>query len=153
MTHAQKARELFLSGANCAQSILGAFADVIPLPPELALRISAPFGGGLARQRSLCGAVSGISMVLGLLYASTQIESPEAKAGIYAREQALCKPFLEKFGHLECRALLASRLAVISTTPVPDARTKEYYQKRPCLALIEAAAEILDDYISTHPIP
>ena len=32
-------------------------------------------------------------------------------------------------------------------TPVPEARTKEYYKKRPCAEIIGDAAEILEQFI------
>lgn len=42
------ASELFASGFNCAQSVVAAFADLYGVDRDLALRMAAPFGGGLA---------------------------------------------------------------------------------------------------------
>lgn len=66
MTRAQKAEELFFEGYTCAQSVVLAFADVTGVDAAVLERISAPFGGGMGRLREVCGAVSGMAMLLGL---------------------------------------------------------------------------------------
>ena len=71
MDHGMKAAELFLSGSNCAQAIVGAFCDVTGLEPEFAAKFSCSCGGGMGRLREVCGAVSGMFMVAGLLYGYT----------------------------------------------------------------------------------
>ena len=44
-------------GANCAQSLLAAFADVLGIAEEQALRVGAGLGGGV-RSGNICGAVN-----------------------------------------------------------------------------------------------
>lgn len=153
MNHAQKARELFLKGANCSQAVFAAFSDVTGMTESEACRLAAAFGGGFARQREVCGAVSGMTLVLGALYGYDDIVDQRKKAEIYAKEQALCNRFREKYGTIICRELLQNRVAGIGTTPVPDARTEEYYKTRPCLATIETAAELMDAFIRENPPP
>ena len=153
MNHAQKARELFLKGANCSQAVFAAFSDVTGMTESEACRLAAAFGGGFARQREVCGAVSGMTLVLGALYGYDDIVDQHKKAEIYAKEQALCNRFREKYGTIICRELLQNRVAGIGTTPVPDARTEEYYKTRPCLATIETAAELMDAFIRENPPP
>ena len=131
MNHAQKARELFLKGANCSQAVFAAFSDVTGMTESEACRLAAAFGGGFARQREVCGAVSGMTLVLGALYGYDDIADQRKKAEIYAKEQALCNRFREKYGTIICRELLQNRVAKIGTTPVPDARTEAYYKTRP----------------------
>jgi hypothetical protein len=58
--------ELFKSGYNCAQAVVGAFADLYGVPQDVALRMSASFGGGMGRMRLTCGAASGMFMLAGL---------------------------------------------------------------------------------------
>ena len=55
--------ELFKSGYNCAQAVVGAFADLYDIPTDVALRMSASFGGGMGRMRLTCGAASGMFML------------------------------------------------------------------------------------------
>ena len=66
--HAKKARELFEQGYNCAQSVFAAFCDETNMDFETAIKLAAPFGGGIGRLREVCGAVSGMTMVLGMKY-------------------------------------------------------------------------------------
>ena len=68
MTRTERAVEYFMNGANCAQAVAAAFADLMGMDEKTVLRMTAPFGGGLARQREVCGAVSGMCMALGVLY-------------------------------------------------------------------------------------
>lgn len=66
--HEQTACSLFRQGYNCAQAVVGAFCDEIGMTQSAALRLASAFGGGMGRMREVCGAVSGMYMVLGILY-------------------------------------------------------------------------------------
>ncbi|MBO7635180.1 MAG: C_GCAxxG_C_C family protein, partial [Paludibacteraceae bacterium] len=66
-----KAVELFKSGYNCSQSVVGAFADEFGLTEEQALKVSASFGGGIGRMRETCGAACGMFLLAGLKYGTT----------------------------------------------------------------------------------
>ena len=145
MTRKEKAIELFMNGANCAQAVLVAFADLCGLDEKTAYRLSAPFGGGFGRQREVCGAVSGMCMVLGFLYGYDDLTDLPAKAEHYRVVQALCGAFKERFGSIVCRELLAG----VQTTKGgdPEQRTPEYYAKRPCPQLVALAADVLDEFL------
>ncbi len=60
------ARQLHRSGCNCCQAVVMAYADRLPIDPENAKKVAAPFGRGLAGCREVCGCVSGMAMVCGL---------------------------------------------------------------------------------------
>ena len=62
----QQAVENFMAGYGCCQSVVAAFADLYGLDEIMAKRIAAGFGGGVGRLRMMCGAVSGIVMLVGL---------------------------------------------------------------------------------------
>lgn len=150
MTHRILAEQNFENGYNCAQAVLLAFSDLTGLDEKTALSISSSFGGGMGRLREVCGAVSGMFMVAGLLYGSNTTVTQEEKAAHYERLQAFAVQFREKNGSYLCRELLAGVQTTIGT--VPEARTAEYYKKRPCKLLCGDAAEILDRYITENPI-
>lgn len=150
MTRGEKAEALFLEGYNCAQAVLIAFEDLLPYNrKELAL-LGASFGGGMARLREVCGSVSGMFMVAGLLYGYDDPKAKEEKADHYARIQKLAADFTAENGSIVCRELLG--LTEKKQEPIPEARTAEYYKKRPCKELIGMAAEIMDNYIKEYPI-
>ena len=60
MTKSEKAKELFLEGYNCAQSLTGAYASEMGLDFSAAVKLASSFGGGMGRMREVCGAVSGM---------------------------------------------------------------------------------------------
>ncbi len=147
MSHSETARKLFLEGYNCSQSVLCAFDDVTGLDRETSAKLASSFGGGMGRMREVCGCVSGALMVLGLVKGYDRIDIPELKKDHYALVQEFAKRFRELNGSIICRELLAG----VATTPggEPEARTEEYYKKRPCPDLVACAAELLDEFIGS----
>ena len=147
--HATKAAQLFLSGCNCSQAVVVAFCDVTGMTPDYAARLSSSFGGGMGRMREVCGAVSGMLMVLGLLYGYTDPgEEDCVKREHYKAVQALAAQFREDTGSIICREILKNPAA----DPNPSPRTAEYYQKRPCARMVMTAARLLDAFIAEHPL-
>ena len=67
MNHAERARENFLKGYNCAQSVAIAFAAEMGKSEEEVARLASSFGGGMGKLREVCGAVSGALLVYGAL--------------------------------------------------------------------------------------
>lgn len=141
----KKAMELFLSGYNCSQAIVCAFADKTGLDDTLALKISSSFGGGMGRLREVCGAVSGMFMVLGILYGYDDLKDQSRKARHYDRIQELARRFEEENGSIICRELLG--LTEKRSVPEPELRTASYYQNRPCPEKVGSAARILAEYL------
>ena len=150
MTRREIAMENFLKGYNCSQSIVLAFKDMLPIDEELLSKMASSFGGGMGRLREVCGSVSGMFMVAGFLYGYDGPETGQVKADHYARIQELARRFEEKHGSIVCREMLG--LSVRHDVPTPEARTKEYYKKRPCAEIIGDAAEILEQYINENPV-
>lgn len=138
-----RAEELFKEGYNCAQAVLGAFAEELGLPFETAMRLSSSFGGGMGRMREVCGACSGMFMAAGLLYGYDTPETNEPKAELYERIRTLADRFREENGSIICRELLGGTATVGGT---PEARTPAYYQKRPCVEYVRSAAAILQRF-------
>ena len=149
MSRAERAGALFREGYNCAQAVVLAFADLIGMDRTQALRISAPFGGGIARQREVCGAVSGMCIVAGALFGYDDPTDREAKRAHYALVQELCARFRASNGTIICGERLAIKSADLKT-PDPTPRTAAYYRTRPCEAMVVSAAEILEDYIQSR---
>ncbi len=148
---AQRAVELFKQGFNCSQAVFASCADLYGVNDEqLALRLSASFGGGMGRMRLVCGAASGMFMLAGLHNGSSTPHDNEGKMANYAFVQQLAGEFKGKYGSLICAELLG--LAPKGTTmeylpaealrPKPADRTPEYYEKRPCPEMIAEAVRI-----------
>lgn len=143
--HSEYAKELFKKGYNCAQSVFCAYCDETRLDFETSLKVSSSFGGGMGRLREVCGAVSGMFMVVGMMYGYSDPSDGTAKAEHYKLIQSLAMKFKEKNCSIVCRELLGLQEGKDSFAP--ERRTEGYYQKRPCAELVEHAAEILDTYI------
>lgn len=139
--------ELFKSGYNCAQAVVGAFADLYSVPQDVALRMSASFGGGMGRMRLTCGAASGMFLLAGLENGCATTESPQKRAENYALVQELAAEFKEENGSLTCAELLGLRTGK-TESPTPNARTQEYYKNRPCAMMVESACRIFAKKIS-----
>ena len=145
MTKGEKAKELFLNGHNCAQAVLCAYANELGLSEQQAIAMSACFGGGLGRQREVCGAVSGMCMVFSLKHAPKDPKDHVAKAAFYTHIQELCKRFKQENGSIICRELLG--LSAGPSSPTPEPRTAQYYAHRACADKVKSAADILEKYL------
>ncbi len=140
------AMDNFLKGYNCTQSLILAFEDLLPdANKKEIICMASGFGGGMGRLREVCGTVSGMFLVAGLLYGYDGPETGAKKTELYTKIQELAHRFEEKNGSIVCRELLG--LSTKEEPPIPEKRTKEYYKKRPCKELVGMAAEILEDFI------
>ena len=148
MDHSTYAAELFLEGYNCAQAVAVAFCDVTGLDEKFTARLASSFGGGMGRMREVCGAVSGMLMVAGLLYGYDDPKADAAKKELYQLVQEWAGQFRAEVGSILCRELLDNP----PSDPNPSPRTAEYYAKRPCARMVFTAAKILDEYIAEHPV-
>lgn len=143
MTKGEKAKELFMSGCNCSQAVAAAFSEETGLDEELIKRLTMGFGGGISRLREVCGAVSGMTFVISAIY-------NEDRASVYARVQQVAAKFREQHGSVVCRELLGLHTKG-ADSPVPEKRTAQYYQKRPCPEIVASAADILEEYLINNP--
>ncbi len=141
-TRVDTALELFAEGYNCAQAVFAAFADKYGIDRDTALKLSSSFGGGMGRMREVCGAASGMFMVIGLETGATDGDDKDTKAANYKKVRELAEKFKEQTGSLICRELLGLDKNA-AETHVPEARTPAYYEKRPCADMVRIAAELL----------
>lgn len=147
---AEKAKQLFLSGANCTQAVLGAFEEECKLDHDTAMRLASGFGGGFARMREVCGTVSGMFLVLNILYGYSDLDDKALKDAHYARLRRAADAFKAETGSIVCRVLLG--LAQNENDgPVSTPRTAAFYKKRPCAELCALAASIVAKEIEEHP--
>lgn len=144
----EQAGTLFKEGYNCSQSVFAAYADLFGMDRKTALKVSASFGGGIGRMREVCGAANGMFLVAGMLTGATEGKDQTAKKNNYEVVQRLAAEFKkENGGTYICRELLGldkEGKKVVPGDTTPEARTEEYYRKRPCLRTIQGAAAIVE---------
>ena len=143
---AARAEALFREGYNCAQSVVLAYVQEMGLEMQTAARLSSGFGGGVGGLRGVCGAVSGMAMVYGMLRGYDRPEEKEGKKAEYAAIQRMAGRFREAETAIDCRPLLER--AGIDPSNMPGERDPEYYAKRPCPRLVREAAAILADELN-----
>lgn len=141
MDRRERAEELFKSGYNCAQAVIGAFCDDLGLDFDTTMKLSEGFGGGIGRMRLTCGAVSGMVMVAGMMLSRGEKEG-DTRMEVYGKVQELAEKFKEMNGSIVCAELLGENT---NTNPKPDARTDAYYKKRPCVELVKDAVKIVEE--------
>lgn len=138
---------LFKEGYNCSQAVVAAFADMYGFTREQALKMSSSFGGGIGRMRKTCGAACGLFMLAGLETGCSEGRNREGKEANYKLVQELATEFAKRNGSITCAELLG--LEKNAPTPAtPEARTTEYYKKRPCVQIVEESARIWAEYLN-----
>jgi C_GCAxxG_C_C family probable redox protein len=93
----------FSQNFNCSQSVFVSFAHQLGLDESQALKLSSPFGGGVARRGQTCGAVTGALMALGLARGA---DTPAGKEDAYRLGQEFLQRFESKHATILCRELL-----------------------------------------------
>jgi len=97
--------------SNCAQSVFRVFANDLGLDEDLALSVSQAFGGGMGHTGSVCGAVTGAYLALGLAN-KTSKDNPRQNID---KTYALMAEFNQKFkalhGSTNCTQLLGYDLS------------------------------------------
>ncbi|MDE6875790.1 MAG: C-GCAxxG-C-C family protein [Lachnospiraceae bacterium] len=153
-SRAERAGELFMEGCNCSQAVFVTYADLYGFDQATAMRIAASFGAGMGRMREVCGAVSGMFLVAGMETGATEGRDQEGKRRNYEAVQHLAACFKEEYGSIICRELLGLDKKQLTKEEreqmlgaAPQARTAEYYKKRPCKEQIVRAAKILEETI------
>jgi C_GCAxxG_C_C family probable redox protein len=131
------AAHFFDQGYSCSQAVLAAFAGVFELPIDQALRLAAPFGGGISHTGQMCGAVSGALMALGLRYGATSGDDKVTKERMYRIAQAFQQQFTTRFGSVTCPGLLG--VDISTPAGLAQARQQNIF-KSICPGLVRAAA-------------
>lgn len=148
-----KAKRLFKEGGyNCCQAVVLAYNDLFDLDDTLAASLSSGFGGGMGRMREVCGSVSGMVILAGLLYPAADPTDKSSRTGNYALVQELGGKFREINGSIVCKELLGlvpmgSGSSAPAEPPTPSDRTADYYKKRPCEELVGISARIIGEKI------
>lgn len=166
-----KAIAFFKEGYNCSQSVAMTFADLYGLSESMMSRISASFGGGIGRMRETCGSACAMFLLAGLEVTNVDDEpansqiithdsdlSPypdqELKKKDYEVVQRLAENFRNETGSIICKELLGlnqqradGTIPEIKIVATPEARTEEYYKKRPCIRMVETGVRIYMNYL------
>ena len=140
MKNGDLAVSMFKEGFSCSQAILLTYGQELGIDKATALKISAPFGGGMARMGETCGAVTGAFMVLGLKYAKDK----ESKEKLYGLVNKFVEKFKSRNSSILCRELLGYN---IGTSEGMKMVKEKGLIDTLCPKLVKDAAEILKEIL------
>ncbi len=140
-----RAAAFFSAGYNCSQAVLMAFAEECGVTERQAAKIASSFGGGMGRMREVCGAVSGMFLVLSMTCGYDDAADTNGKKRQYETVRAMADKFKSENGSIVCRTLLGLDQTQAGGDPSP--RTHAFYQKRPCISYVEQSARIAAETI------
>ena len=99
--------------------------------------MATPFGGGVARWGTICGAVVGGAMGLGFCYGSTRGEEKENREKTYAKVQQMIREFEKEFGTIQCKDLIHLNLL----DPADRKKFQEMNLRQRCSQFVARSAE------------
>ena len=140
----KSAEELFKEGYNCAQAVFCSHCEELGIDIETGAKLASAFGGGMGRMREVCGALSGLFMLLGLKEGYFNPKDNEGKKELYSKVQKLAAEFREEFGSIICKDLLGLAPKSPCDDPTPTPRDEKFYKKRPCVDNVKFAAKMFE---------
>ena len=132
----EKAIKLFESGYNCAQSVFTAYADFYGVDKDLALKLSSSFGRGVADMNEICGAICGMSMIVGLEIGAIVAQDSGKREANYRMVQRLADDFRKNHGSIICKQLLEENQEIVSGI-----------KRKPCVEYVKYCAELIEKNI------
>lgn len=135
----EKAVKSFLEDYNCAQSVLLTMFEYWNGENELIPKIATAFGGGIGRCGSVCGALTGGVMALGIKYGTNE-PSLEKRLEAYKKAQEFYKQFEWQHGSVLCRELIGYNLS--NPKELDEARKARVFEEK-CANFVRNVIAIL----------
>ena len=134
----------FKSGFTCSSAVFSAFSDELGLDGKTAKKIACGFGAGISKSGSICGAVSGAIMVIGLRYGKTRVGDDAATDQTRLLVSEFLQEFTRRHGSVNCTELLGYNLG--NAGEFQKAREKRLFVTK-CPELVRDAAAILEEIL------
>ena len=136
----EAAMKLFQKDSNCAQAIFSVYGEQLGLRSETCLKIASGFGGGIARTRNVCGALTGAVMAIGLKCGGFERKDREKT---YEVAEQLLNEFKILHGSIICKELINHDL--ITNNDIEQAFEKGVFDN--CPKFVEDVSIILEKLI------
>ena len=119
------------------------FKEYLGYEGEILPKLATGFGGGIGRKGSICGALTGSIMMIGMKWGRTDPKDRETVSKVHEKCRQFWDQFEKEFGSVNCYNLTGCDF------------TKEEERKRwqasggneKCTAIVERTAKILFDFI------
>jgi C_GCAxxG_C_C family probable redox protein len=151
-TKTEVAVEKFVSGYNCAQSLLYAFGPELGLEGETALKVATGLGGGMGGRGEVCGAVSGGILALGLKFGRGGEQEKAVAQQTYQKTGELMAAFERVHGSCLCRTLLSG--CDLRTPEGMQRFREENLHQKVCVGCVRTVGELLSGMLALeagHP--
>jgi C_GCAxxG_C_C family probable redox protein len=136
----EKAVSRFREGYLCSEAVLMTFAEVYGIKCGQIPKIATGFGAGIGRSGSLCGALTGAIMALGLKYGRKTLNETEAYEKCLAKSLQLYGKFKEEFGSTLCRDLTECDL---TTAEGRRKYMEQQVREKKCIRYVENSMKTL----------
>ena len=140
----EKAANYFKQDYNCAQSVLLTMQEYYGIRRNrLIPKIATAFGGGIGRRGSLCGALTGAIMAIGLKHG---INKPSLKGIEKEKAYEIALKFYDQFAK-ECGSPFCRELIGYDLTNLEELERlrKSNVREEKCSDFVKKAVEILID--------
>jgi len=135
----------FLSGYNCAQSVLYSYCDDLQFDKNTALKLACGFGAGMGRKEEVCGAVTGGIIVIGLKYGRGIADDRISTEQSYKLTRELMNRFEQKHGSYLCLKLLNN--CNLLTEEGQKYFKDNHLLKKTCKECVRSVVQILKDIL------
>lgn len=105
---------------------------------EQAGKMATPFGGGVARWGTVCGAVIGGAMAIGFFFGCTKGEEKEKREKTYAKVQEMIRGFEKEWATIQCRQLIQLHLL----DPEDRKKFQELNMRKRCAQFVAKCAAL-----------
>ncbi len=141
MTKPEDAIASFRSGFTCSSAVFSTFSRELGLDPEIARKCACGFGAGISKTGSVCGAVSGAILVIGLKYGKTKQGDDAATEKTRTLVGEFMQEFVKRHGSVNCTELLGYNLS--KPDEYERARQEKLFSTK-CPELLGDAVAILE---------
>ncbi len=132
MSKQEKAAEYFNQGYACAQAVLLSLIDYTPLEKDTALNITSGFAGGGGNAKSICGAVTGAIMVIGMHEGKNYDVLMHKNSNIRLK----CDNFIAEFSK--------SQKSIVCPVIIDQAKQQGIEQHKRCREAVAEAVKIVE---------
>ncbi len=145
MEKLEKAKRMFETSHNCAQSVASQYAAETGLDEDVLCRAACAFGAGGGRKQLTCGAVSGALLALSLIKGRGAGGVKTDQETSYALARELIDRFEAEFGSSQCRALVDGADLL---TPEGQTRFREERIGERCSTYVAGSVRILEEILA-----
>lgn len=121
-----KAENYFNEGYNCCESVVLAVCDYTGIDKEMPLKIATPFGSGMSKNSSNCGALSAAFISMGMSKGRSNNLDPRDPS--YVPSDIIFNKFMEKYKTVSCGDITCVNMR----DPEVMAQNKERLHKEIC---------------------